>query len=208
MSTISTACPRRAKSIHNLRHKVTKDKPHDAISERVSAGTQEIQRQKLKERHFHASSQRGCHRTHASPVRVDTGFGQNKSVLFRMAADLAEESSVPEFVVTPYVIRGAITDLVAKIKTGKTTFALGEIVAQALKQGPVVYLTEQPPASFRGGPQSRAIAWTPNTLRIAVQRRCRVRMVGNRKNRSSKVPRNQCCPHGRGCAVTFRGSRR
>jgi hypothetical protein len=66
-----------------------------------------------------------------------------------MAADLAEESSVPEFVVTPYVILGAITDLVAKIKTGKTTFALGEIVAQALKQGPVVYLTEQPPASFR-----------------------------------------------------------
>ena len=83
------------------------------------------------------------------PVRVDTGFGQNKSVLFRTAADLAEESNVPEFVVTPYVIRGAITDLVAKIKTGKTTFALGEIVAQALKQGPVVYLTEQPPASFR-----------------------------------------------------------
>ena len=83
------------------------------------------------------------------PAHVGMEFGQNESALFRTAADLAEESNAPEFVVEPYLLRGAVTDLVAKIKAGKTTFALGEIVARALKKGPVVYLTEQPPASFR-----------------------------------------------------------
>ena len=82
-------------------------------------------------------------------AHIGMEFGQKESALFRTAADLAEESNAPEFVVKPYLLRGAVTDLVAKIKAGKTTFALGEMVAKALQQGPVVYLTEQPPASFR-----------------------------------------------------------
>jgi hypothetical protein len=42
-----------------------------------------------------------------------------------------------------------VTDLVAKIKAGKTTYALGEFARKALAKGAVVYLTEQPSASFR-----------------------------------------------------------
>jgi len=83
-------------------------------------------------------------------AHIGEEFGQKESAkLFRTAADLAEESNAPEFVVKPYLLAGAITELVAKIKAGKTTYTLGEIVAQALQKGPVVYLTEQPPASFR-----------------------------------------------------------
>ena len=54
---------RRAKSANDLRYDVTKDKSDRPIRERVGAGTQEIQPQKLKEWHFHASSQRRGHRT-------------------------------------------------------------------------------------------------------------------------------------------------
>jgi hypothetical protein len=83
-------------------------------------------------------------------AHIGMEFGQKQSgTLFRTAADLVEESNPAEFVVKPYVLAGAVTELVAKIKAGKTTYALGEIVRQALDMGPVVYLTEQPPASFR-----------------------------------------------------------
>lgn len=83
-------------------------------------------------------------------AHIGMEFGQKESsTLFRTAADLAEESNTAAFVVQPYVLAGAVTELVAKIKAGKTTYVLGEIVRQALDKGPVVYLTEQPPASFR-----------------------------------------------------------
>lgn len=81
---------------------------------------------------------------------IETGFGQKQSAtLFRTAADLVDESSKAEFVVEPYILAGAVTELVAKIKAGKTTYVLGEIVRLALDKGPVVYLTEQPASSFR-----------------------------------------------------------
>jgi hypothetical protein len=76
-------------------------------------------------------------------------FGQKESDPFRTAADLAQEPTVTEFVVSPYLAAGAVTDLVAKIKAGKTTYALCELVRKALDKGPVVYLTEQPSSSFR-----------------------------------------------------------
>jgi hypothetical protein len=83
-------------------------------------------------------------------AHIGMEFGHKESEsLFRTAADLAGESEVAEFVVKPYVLAGAVTELVAKIKAGKTTYILAEIVRQALKKGLVVYLTEQPPASFR-----------------------------------------------------------
>jgi hypothetical protein len=85
---------------------------------------------------------------HSSHIGME--FEKKQSgTLFRTAADLVEESNPAEFVVKPYVLAGAVTELVAKIKAGKTTYALGEIVRQALARGPVVYLTEQPSASFR-----------------------------------------------------------
>jgi hypothetical protein len=77
-------------------------------------------------------------------------FGQKESrSLFRTPADLTKESSTAEFLVKPYILAGAVTELVAKIKAGKTTYALGEIVGPALELGAVVYLTEQPATSFR-----------------------------------------------------------
>ena len=83
-------------------------------------------------------------------ARIQVEFGQKQSSnLFRTAADLVEESSIAAFVVKPYILAGAVTELVAKIKAGKTTYVLGEIVRLALDKGPVVYLTEQPAASFR-----------------------------------------------------------
>jgi hypothetical protein len=83
-------------------------------------------------------------------ARIGMEFGQKESSnLFRTAADLAEESGSADFVVKPYIVAAAVTELVAKIKAGKTTYVLGEIVRLALEKGPVVYLTEQPAASFR-----------------------------------------------------------
>jgi hypothetical protein len=84
---------------------------------------------------------------HAAPIYVK--YGQREFDPFKTAADLAQEATVTEFVVSPYLAAGAVTDLVAKIKAGKTTYALGEFVRKALSKGPVVYLTEQPQASFR-----------------------------------------------------------
>jgi hypothetical protein len=83
----------------------------------------------------------------AHPIYVK--YGQKQSDPFETAADLCLESNLTEFVVEPYLAAGAVTDLVAKIKAGKTTFILGEFVRKALEKGPVVYLTEQPKASFR-----------------------------------------------------------
>lgn len=83
-------------------------------------------------------------------AHIGMEFGQKESSnLFRTAADLTEESSVAEFVVKPYVLAGAVTELVAKIKAGKTTYILAEIARGALEKGSVVYLTEQPATSFR-----------------------------------------------------------
>jgi hypothetical protein len=82
-------------------------------------------------------------------AHIQEEFGQKESSgLFCTAADVAEEPS-PEFVVKPYILAGAVTELTAKIKAGKTTYVLGEVVRQALYKGAVVYLTEQPKASFR-----------------------------------------------------------
>jgi hypothetical protein len=83
-------------------------------------------------------------------ARIEKEFGQKQSSnLFRTAADLVDESSIAAFVVKPYILAAAVTELVAKIKAGKTTYVLGEVVRLALDRGPVVYLTEQPAASFR-----------------------------------------------------------
>lgn len=85
---------------------------------------------------------------HSAPISMK--FGRQQSCnFFKTAAELVNESKPPEFVVKPYVLAEAVTELVAKIKAGKTTYVLAEIVSKALDRGPVVYLTEQPQASFR-----------------------------------------------------------
>ena len=82
-----------------------------------------------------------------------------EEVRFRTAAELSSYTQVEvEFVSRPYVVAGAITEISGKIKSaGKTTFVLA--MARAVLDGqlfmgyttvksPVVYLTEQPDASF------------------------------------------------------------
>lgn len=86
-------------------------------------------------------------------TRMDFGQKVNERALFQTGADLAVDSTPPVFVVKPYLLAGAVTELVAKIKAGKTTYVLGEIVCKALAKGPVVYLTEQLTASFRAALQ-------------------------------------------------------
>lgn len=79
---------------------------------------------------------------------------------FRTGRELAETTSkAVQWIVELLVVVGALTEVVGKIKTaGKTTFALlmcravlsGEtFLGRPTAKGPVVYLTEQPDASFR-----------------------------------------------------------
>lgn len=79
---------------------------------------------------------------------------------FRTAAQIEEE--VPpevEWVAKPYVIMGAITEVDGKVKlAGKTTFVTNlcaavlngaRFLGQRTMRSPIVYLTEQPPSSWR-----------------------------------------------------------
>jgi hypothetical protein len=95
-------------------------------------------------------------------LRVEaTGLlgGNGKSFRFWTGAEIAAAVPVEiDWQVKPYLVRGAATELSGHIKHGKTTFCghlcravldgapfLGEPTAK----GPVLYITEQPPASFR-----------------------------------------------------------
>ena len=78
---------------------------------------------------------------------------------FETAADLAHysEAAVP-WVMPGVVALGSITELDAKIKAGKTTLLLNlsravldgvDFLGQPTSKRPVLYLTEQPRASFK-----------------------------------------------------------
>lgn len=80
--------------------------------------------------------------------------------LFRTGAEIAaESSSETNWIARPFVAAGSLTELGGKIKAaGKTTFVTQLVRAvldgkpflgQPTTKTPVVYLTEQPPASFR-----------------------------------------------------------
>ena len=86
--------------------------------------------------------------------------GDPTGIRFRTAAEFSSAiSGEVSFVSEPYVVAGAITEISGKIKSaGKTTFAMA--MARSVLDGqpfmgyptlksPVVYLTEQPDASFR-----------------------------------------------------------
>jgi hypothetical protein len=87
------------------------------------------------------------------------GVRAERKLQFVTAAEIA--TSTPEsvtWIVRPWVAAGSITELDAKVKLGKTTF-ITQLVRKVLEGEPfmgestaktgVVYLTEQPPASFR-----------------------------------------------------------
>jgi AAA domain/DnaB-like helicase N terminal domain len=78
---------------------------------------------------------------------------------FRTAAEIAAEGSpVVEWVAKPWIARGALTEIDGKVKVaGKTTFAThicrqvldgGDFCGEPTEKTPVVYLTEQPRATF------------------------------------------------------------
>jgi len=84
------------------------------------------------------------------------------TLVFHSAAELvARTPSAPPWLVPGYVARGAITEVVGKVKAaGKTTLALAmcraiirgeQFAGLATERTGVVYLTEQPDASFREG---------------------------------------------------------
>ena len=83
-----------------------------------------------------------------------------RKLAFRTGAELARETpAATEWIARPWVAAGSITELAGKVKlAGKTTFVTHLVAAlldgasflgQATSPTPVVYLTEQPPASFR-----------------------------------------------------------
>jgi hypothetical protein len=87
------------------------------------------------------------------------GVGQKRVLNFRSGADLGKELGEPvEWIAPGYVAKGAITELGAKVKAGKTTLVLGlvraaleglEFLGKSTLRTPTVYLTEQPIVSFR-----------------------------------------------------------
>src|SRR6202050_1781993 len=64
-----------AKSTHDLRHEIAKDESDRTICERIEAGGKEVQPQELRERHFHAPSQRRGHRAHPRNELADQQRG-------------------------------------------------------------------------------------------------------------------------------------
>lgn len=87
------------------------------------------------------------------------GVWAERKLQFVTAAEIA--ASTPEsvcWIVRPWIAAGSITELDAKVKLGKTTF-ITQLIRKVLDGAPfmdestaktgVVYLTEQPPASFR-----------------------------------------------------------
>ncbi|MBI4464507.1 MAG: AAA family ATPase, partial [Acidobacteria bacterium] len=88
------------------------------------------------------------------------GVAAERKLPFRTAAQIAVETPASiECICRPWVAAGAITEVDGKIKAaGKTTWMLAmcravldglAFMGEPTTKGPVVYLTEQPPQSFR-----------------------------------------------------------
>ena len=95
------------------------------------------------------------------------------SKYFITAAEQAAREAEPiHYVAAPYFAKGCITNVIARVKMGKTTFMValvaakvhgGSFLGEVLEQGPVVYLTEERPATFRKALQRAGIDNDPNT---------------------------------------------
>jgi len=85
--------------------------------------------------------------------------GQKRNLNFKTGADLANEiEGHARWIAPGYVAKGAITEIGAKVKTGKTTLILSlvraaaeglDFLGQQTLKTPTVYLSEQPVVSFR-----------------------------------------------------------
>lgn len=119
---------------------------------------------------------------------------------FITAAEQAKEIAAPlEFVAPPYVARNCITNLTARVKGGKTTFALAMVAAvlrgdtfldRWTSKGPVVYLTEERKTSFRAALQRAGIDQEPGLhilYRNAVMRRDWAQVVALAANKCEEV---------------------
>lgn len=83
-----------------------------------------------------------------------------RNLRFRTAREIGETTpETTEYVAAPYLVAGALTELDGKAKSaGKTTFAMAmsaaildgtEFMGYPTKRSPIVYLSEQAPASLR-----------------------------------------------------------
>lgn len=87
------------------------------------------------------------------------GVPAERNLVFHTARHIGESTPAePEWIVFGYVASGALSELDGKIKGGKTTLVMAMVAAtleghpflgKPTKRVPVVYLTEQGPASFR-----------------------------------------------------------
>jgi hypothetical protein len=92
-------------------------------------------------------------------AQLREGVGQNRILKFRSANEIAiSTSEAIEWVVPGFVVKGGLTELGAKVKTGKTTLIMNlvqavtvgaDFLGKPTTKTPTVYLTEQPIASLR-----------------------------------------------------------
>jgi hypothetical protein len=97
----------------------------------------------------------------AKPAPEGDRVGAETKLEFRTAEQIATESpNGVDWIARPWVAKGAITEVDGQVKAaGKTTWMTHmcsavldgvEFMGQPTRKAPVVYLTEQPEASFRG----------------------------------------------------------
>ena len=88
------------------------------------------------------------------------GFPAERILRFKTAAEIAQQGDTPiEVLAWPGVVAGTMIQVVGKIKAaGKTTYQLAQcaslvhglpFLGEPTEKTPVVYLTEQPPATFK-----------------------------------------------------------
>jgi hypothetical protein len=98
-------------------------------------------------------------KTTAAPVLDGCPSDEASKPVVYTAEQFAQvTASKPDYLVYPYVVRGAITELTAMVKAGKTSLALAmcqaivtgdEFLGHAVEQAPILYLTEEGVVSFR-----------------------------------------------------------
>jgi hypothetical protein len=84
---------------------------------------------------------------------------QKRILTFLQGPELAKLTTEKvDWIVRPFLAKGSITELGAKVKMGKTTWMLhfvravldgSDFMGEPTSKTPVIYLTEQPPVSFR-----------------------------------------------------------
>ncbi len=96
---------------------------------------------------------------------------------FATAAVLVEDvPERPPFLAEPYLVAGATTECVGKVKVGKTDLTLalasaliagGTFLGRAIERTPVVYLTEQPASSLRASLTRAGLAESTELLLLS-----------------------------------------